>query len=118
MSRTHQTALVGSHLLALFPSVVLMQRANAFSRPLPQDAKITKKQLAQSCSSHLNDVLSTLCASARGCLSPGPLLSGDNHREIGGGAVCHADFIINLNHAAENLVEPICARKEGLAGAR
>jgi pimeloyl-ACP methyl ester carboxylesterase len=45
-------------------------------------------------------------------------LSGDNYREVDGGAVCHADFIINLHHAAEDLVKMIFATKAGLATSR
>lgn len=45
-------------------------------------------------------------------------LSTDNYHEIDGGAVCHADFIINMHHAAEDLMKVVFARKEGLASAR
>ena len=45
-------------------------------------------------------------------------LSGDNYREVDGGAVCHADFIINLHHAAEGLVKMIFATKERLVTVR
>ena len=36
-------------------------------------------------------------------------LSGENYHEVDGGAVCHADFIINLHHAAEDLVKLVLA---------
>ncbi|HDL86352.1 MAG TPA: hypothetical protein ENH11_08535 [Candidatus Acetothermia bacterium] len=45
-------------------------------------------------------------------------LSGKNYHEMDGGAVCHADFIINLRHAAEDLVKIIFAKKEDRATAR
>lgn len=45
-------------------------------------------------------------------------LSGDNYREVDGGAVCHADFIINLHHAAEDLVKLVFAKKESPVDSR
>ena len=45
-------------------------------------------------------------------------LLGNNYREIDGGAVCHADFIINLHHAAEDLVKMVLATKAAQVAAR
>ncbi len=45
-------------------------------------------------------------------------LSGKDYHEIDGGAVCHADFILNIHHAAEDLVKIVFAKKESLASVR
>lgn len=45
-------------------------------------------------------------------------LSSQNYHEIDGGAVCHLDFIINLRHAAEDLVSIVFSKKGGQVAAR
>ena len=64
------------------------------------------------------------CLGAVDCDGTGPIsaqrlfLSGENYHEVDGGAVCHADFIINLPHAAEDLVKTVYATKEDPVAAR
>lgn len=45
-------------------------------------------------------------------------LSEENYHEVNGSAVCHADFIINLHRAAEDLVKLVLSRQLSPAAAR